>query len=724
MAAKTWNVASGLWSVGSNWNPTGVPVDLDTVTIPAGTACTFDVDQSSWANGLGDMVINGELNFDTSGATRKYLKMAGHITGAPNAWIRVGTEANPVQDPGSWAGPGESTVTIAFNGAYVIDTSMNVEMWGDQREPGYPIASKVDNYTIVLAEDTGTWLRPNDLIAISDSTIYGAHSPADETFIVDAYDPVTRTITLNSSTPLPRLVNQNGVTDYVALVSHNIMATNIPRSMTRFHFITGYNNKIVGARFYNFGQNPLGGHYWTANYCSFHKNGIFYNNRSGKASKFVVLAGNSYSTYGMNGYGENGIFINTSNALGTFSSTLINCLVFGGTLAGPGGGNLFISCNAFNAGLTQDYANNNVFINCNAKHVESYLFSRRNANNVFINCGDSSDCTYAGDHECISAKHINCVFNAPVEVVTLPPNIEHQGLHYIESINHNLSGIYKAWSSGGITISQSTTVPPDKLIAYQSNCASSTYWTYVREELQLLPGQKLNVWGAIKLSATGFTNGPVFELVDKDQDPLNLDTYSALDTWTASDTTDWQYGNLSYENTNNYPITVYIRCRAIDASKTFYSAWDYQVIDENTKALLPERLFYNQPAWTPSLKLALLTGYTYNSSHKTWSDVSSYEISPTGDYVAGGLTLTSTFNNGVLSINDTSVYLVSANVSHMVIYDTYRNNLILAIKFVSPLAITNDYLTVDFTQDMIALIYWLGAQITEGFGLYLEIEIA
>lgn len=42
-----------------------------------------------------------------------------------------------------------------------------------------------------------------------------------------------------------------------------------------------------------------------------------------------------------------------------------------------------------------------------------------------------------------------------------------------------------------------------------------------------------------------------------------------------------------------------------------------------------------------TIKVALLYGYTFDVSHDYWNDVSSYEISPTGTYPAGGVALSS-----------------------------------------------------------------------------------
>ena len=40
-ATKTFNVASGNWSVSGNWSPAGVPANADSVVIPNARTCTF-----------------------------------------------------------------------------------------------------------------------------------------------------------------------------------------------------------------------------------------------------------------------------------------------------------------------------------------------------------------------------------------------------------------------------------------------------------------------------------------------------------------------------------------------------------------------------------------------------------------------------------------------------------------------------------------------------------
>ncbi len=81
MATKTSNgTGGGNWSAGSTWVGGVTPIDGDTVVIAAGDTVTFDVDMTSWANGIAGMTIEGGdtaaiLRFKYSAAGIYYLKV-------------------------------------------------------------------------------------------------------------------------------------------------------------------------------------------------------------------------------------------------------------------------------------------------------------------------------------------------------------------------------------------------------------------------------------------------------------------------------------------------------------------------------------------------------------------------------------------------------------------------------------------------------------------------
>ncbi len=86
MAARTFTSAgvNNLWSNPANWDGgVAVPANNDSVTIPSGQTCEFDVDQSGFADGIDGLTITGTLKLTrTAGTYYLKIKAAKTITGA------------------------------------------------------------------------------------------------------------------------------------------------------------------------------------------------------------------------------------------------------------------------------------------------------------------------------------------------------------------------------------------------------------------------------------------------------------------------------------------------------------------------------------------------------------------------------------------------------------------------------------------------------------------
>jgi len=106
--ATITSVQSGNWSNSSTWYNGHIPADGDTVIIEPGHTVTFDVDQSSFANGV-DLTVDGTLQAsETAGSY--YLKCSANIDGSGE--VKAGTsEANPY--------PSNCEFTIDLNGHYI-----------------------------------------------------------------------------------------------------------------------------------------------------------------------------------------------------------------------------------------------------------------------------------------------------------------------------------------------------------------------------------------------------------------------------------------------------------------------------------------------------------------------------------------------------------------------------------------------------------------------------
>ncbi len=91
---------------------------------------------------------------------------------------------------------------------------------------------------------------------------------------------------------------------------------------------------------------------------------------------------------------------------------------------------------------------------------------------------------------------------------------------------------------------------------------------------------------------------------------------------------------------------------------------------------------YDPAAVGSNLKMAILSNYTFNKSHKLWSQISSYDIGKTGEYSAGGVALSSITAGNKLSVADFTLYLVNAaNVSHLIIWNADNNKNLLAVEY-------------------------------------------
>jgi hypothetical protein len=94
---KTFNVASGNWETGSNWNPSGVPAQGDSINIPAGKTCNITTAVAGGIT-LAYLQVNGSLGVTT--ASTKTPGISGDtIYGSGN--ISVG-ESDPIPAGKVW----------------------------------------------------------------------------------------------------------------------------------------------------------------------------------------------------------------------------------------------------------------------------------------------------------------------------------------------------------------------------------------------------------------------------------------------------------------------------------------------------------------------------------------------------------------------------------------------------------------------------------------------
>jgi len=141
-------------------------------------------------------------------------------------------------------------------------------------------------------------------------------------------------------------------------------------------------------------------------------------------------------------------------------------------------------------------------------------------------------------------------------------------MSYAESIDHDqVTGAYRAWSKGGITDKQATTIPPGYAYAY-STALESTSWGCYERPLVAEPGRTIALRVYRYQSADAHA---VAEIVGVGADPLAPgSTAYASATFPATATT-WESVSLSWTNTSTLPIAVRVRVRGYGSGITLTS---------------------------------------------------------------------------------------------------------------------------------------------------------
>jgi hypothetical protein len=208
------SVKSGYWNDPTVWDQNAVPANGDSVVVASGHTVTFNVDQSSFTDGLAGLTINGTLKIpskdeDSNMPNFVCLKVNANIAGSGS--LLIGSQTNPIDYP--------QTATILINGSI---TTATVQIYGAPRNPffDFPAAPIPANATSFQLQN-GLPLRAGDIIAIGRGDFRGdpwsTYPPSDLYFTVQSYDPVTKTVTVS-----PAIVNARPTNSLVCLVSRPV----------------------------------------------------------------------------------------------------------------------------------------------------------------------------------------------------------------------------------------------------------------------------------------------------------------------------------------------------------------------------------------------------------------------------------------------------------------------------------------------------------------------
>jgi len=579
-AVNSNGTGGGEWSVPGTWAEGVVPGDGDSVTIGATDTVLFDADQSGWAAGLAGLTVNGLLTCSEVPGTY-YLKMKGNIVVGAAGEIKAGTSrAVPY--------PQTSTMTFYFNGAY-----------------GFSNFNKTGKLNLFCTEPTYTYVKLSGAEAIGqtelsvDTNVIGdIWAAGDPVYICDVdagNDSELRTIdtggiAASTITVTPGLTNAKVTGAYVVLCRRNIRI--LGSTGTSTSIINGLASCIVDAEVngagcgLNSGTSCLSGGCWY---------GLYRGHASGAGHSISgVISGCTNGVYSSDGHSISGVISGCGNGVYSGAGTAVSGTINGCTTGISGSADVTIS-GTISGCTTGISGSDGVTISGTISGCGNGIYS---SSGLTIS-GTVSDCTqgicagsdfmFTGATLTGNTYDLRRIVHADIYHTTLA-GTENYGYNtsyvpawsYVASYDHDqVPGALKAWTRGGVVVSDVNAAPVGFPAAFKHACESADMQCFRQAEMTLEPGQTLQVAGKIKVADDHSAWAPRLEIIDPAADPLvdaaNSPLASAACQVADGSVADWQDVLVTFTNAGTLGKKVIIRCSAKRASGDVYEVWSSSV---------------------------------------------------------------------------------------------------------------------------------------------------
>lgn len=523
----------GRWSQAGTWAAGILPQSGDSVLIAATDTVVFDADLTEWPTGVAGVTIEGTLQASTD-AGHYYLKTSGDLVLGAAGRLKVGAADS--------AYPSRCSFTIDFenkagsieggNGGsasfYCARPAASVVSLSEAAEAGQ-MELKIDTSI------AGDWL-PADVIRIDD--VDGALESDEHTIAPGV--PAGNTIRLTQG-----LANAKRAGARVVLLSRNVRIVGSTDAAVRM--MTG---------------------------------GVL----------DCEIRDCSVGVFAVTGVTVSGVVSNCISAVNASSSCLVS-----GTISGCSYGVVNSAACAVTAhisgcthGIAYGAGNtiSGTIAGCSYGVIHSFDDTVLGTiegclNGFYAGTGTLTSATFRDNR--YDLRRVVSLFAGNTTFSGTTDNFEFNtsatpARSYVASYDHDgVAGAFKAWTRGGVIVSDVNMVPDGYDRSYRHICANAAKPSFRQEEFTVGPRQTLWVEGQIRIADNHSAWAPRLEIIDATADPLADGRNAPLASNTIplpdGSLTDWQEVIVSYTNTDPLAKRVLVRCSAQRNRGDIYEVW-------------------------------------------------------------------------------------------------------------------------------------------------------
>jgi len=550
MATSTFTSAgvNNLASNAANWDTP--PADTRGWAIPAGQTCEMDIDTSGYATGIDGIVITGTLKL--SRATSGYIKMkaATTISGAGTFDCGASGDAIPfavkhtITGGSGWyiQGSGGLTMTV-----YAAEPAIKTILTSGAEAIGQTVLEVATSVTGDIWAD-GDTIRIDDVAGVAES----------EERVIAAGGIAAGSITITAGLTAAKLTGS-----VVHLITRNVK------------FVGAGNNWIAG---FNVGKLTIaGGQFGGGAYNMFTTANQQLNISGGTFSGATTLA--NANLYGNNISG--GVFSGNATAFngchgmsitgGTFTGHS-TAVISGGVGVSINGatfyGNTYALASVVGFSLLgSTFIGNQTCIGTSSGIIKNTTMQTSSSRDVYLSV--------------ITA--FNTLFGSTNELTSYTAFSQET---YVESLDHDqTAGKFAAWTKGGVTLSNTVTVPAGYTTSYQITLENANNEGFWQKEITVGAGASVNLtMNLYKSGAMAYL--PRCIIFNKAAtDPFAGG--AGIHTFTMTDsTTTWESELYTYTNSTANDVTLVIRFQGKNASGTVATALLVEQINVDLTSVL------------------------------------------------------------------------------------------------------------------------------------------